>query len=105
MHKVWFARGVSGVDFQGMEDHGQLGANVSVNNKGERSFVSWCLSGQTFLLLFKAVDSSAKHSLPHKRYIEIFQTNTHSGTIAIAQEFTSACLYLNMAGKDGLGNR
>lgn len=27
MHKVRFARGVSGVDFQGMADHGQMGDN------------------------------------------------------------------------------
>jgi len=71
MHKVWFAQGVYGVDFRGMADHGELGDD----HLGERE------RGKEFCFLvspwsdipfsyFKAVDSSAKHSLPYKHYIK-----------------------------------
>jgi hypothetical protein len=70
MHKVWFAQGVYGVDFQGMADHGELEGNSLVNKKGKGVLSSWRSSGHTFLFHFKAVDSSAKHSLPYKHYIK-----------------------------------
>jgi hypothetical protein len=75
-HKVWFDQGVSGIGFQGMADQGELVGNSFGEQERGKEF---CLVGvflvKSFLFfLFKAVDSSAKHSLSiiyaHYRIIE-----------------------------------